>query len=222
MEKVGIGSKLYTASRGGYGGMLMVGMATTVAGLGLLNPLSLGAAVLLGGKTVRDEKKRMLQRRQADAKQAVRKHIDEVTFQVGKDSRDMLRRTQRQLRDHFSALAEEVSTSIAASVAAAQSAVKTTAADRERRIRDLKAELARIDGLAERARKLVADAATAGRRHPVTSVPARRRTSRWVRPCGCCCDAPSTPTPTARRPPAGCGTTWPGSTSRCGWPSPAR
>ena len=64
----------------------------------------------------------MLQRRQADAKQAVRKHIDEVTFQVGKDSRDMLRRTQRQLRDHFSTLAEEVSTSIAASVAAAQSA----------------------------------------------------------------------------------------------------
>ena len=36
--------------------MLMVGMATTVAGLGLLNLLSLGAAVLLGGKTVRDEK----------------------------------------------------------------------------------------------------------------------------------------------------------------------
>jgi gas vesicle protein len=139
----------------------MVGMATTVAGLGLLNPLSLGAAVLLGGKTLRDEKKRMLQRRQADAKTAVRRHIDEVTFQVGKDSRDMLRRTQRQLRDHFSTLAEEVSTSIATSVAAAQSAVKTTAADRERRIRDLKAELARIDGLAERARKLVADAPSA-------------------------------------------------------------
>ncbi len=158
VEKVGIGSKLYTASRGGYGGMLMVGMATTVAGLGLLNPISLGAAVLLGGKTVRDERKRMLQRRQNDAKTAVRKHIDEVTFQVGKDSRDMLRLAQRQLRDHFSALAEEVSTSISASVMAAQNAVKTTSADRERRIRDLKAEIARIEGLAERARKLVADA----------------------------------------------------------------
>lgn len=162
VEKLGFGSKLYTASRGGYGGMLMVGMATTVAGLGLLNPLSLGAAVLLGGKTVRDEKKRMLQRRQADAKQAVRKHIDEVTFQVGKDSRDMLRHTQRQLRDHFQAIAEEVSTSISASVSAAQNAVKTTSADRERRIRDLKAELARIEAVAERARKLAAGVATSG------------------------------------------------------------
>jgi Ni,Fe-hydrogenase III large subunit len=96
----------------------------------------------------------------------VRKHIDEVTFQVGKDSRDMLRRTQRQLRDHFSALAEEVSTSISASVNAAQSAVKTTTAEREKRIRDLKAELGRIESLAERARALVADrrpaAATSG------------------------------------------------------------
>lgn len=157
VEKTGIGSTLYTGARGGYGGMLMIGMATTVAGIGLLNPISLGAGLLFGTKTVRDERKRQLERRRADAKTAVRKHIDEVTFQVGKDSRDMLRLSQRQLRDHFSALAEEVSTSIAGSVSAAQNAVKTTASDRERRIKDLKAELARIDGLAERARKLAAD-----------------------------------------------------------------
>jgi uncharacterized protein with WD repeat len=86
----------------------------------------------------------------------VRRHIDEVTFQVGKDSRDMLRHTQRQLRDHYSALAEEVSTSIASSVLAAQSAVTTTTSERQNRIRDLKAELARIDALADRARALVA------------------------------------------------------------------
>jgi len=162
VERFTASQKLFTGLRGSYGGVLMFGLATSLAGMSLINPISLGAAVLLGGKTIRDEKKRMLQRRQADAKQAVRKHIDEVTFQVGKDSRDMLRRTQRQLRDHFSTLAEEVSTSIAASVAAAQSAVKTTAADRERRIRDLKAELARIDGLAERARKLAAEAQPVG------------------------------------------------------------
>jgi hypothetical protein len=129
-------------------------MATTVAGLGLLNPISLGAAVLLGGKTVRDERKRMLQRRQSDAKVAVRKHIDEVTFQVGKDSRDMLRGTQRQLRDHFSALADEVSTSIAQSVQAANNALKTASTDREQRIRDLKAEIARIEAVAKQATAL--------------------------------------------------------------------
>jgi hypothetical protein len=154
-EKFGVGQKLFSGMRGGYGGLLMVGMATTVAGIGMLNPLSLGAGLLFGGKTVRDERKRLLSRRQNDAKVAVRKHIDEVTFQVGKDSRDMLRLAQRQLRDHFSALAEEVSTSLAGSVAAAQSAVKTTTSERERRIRDLKAELARINGLSTRARGLL-------------------------------------------------------------------
>ncbi|MHA6797175.1 dynamin family protein [Pseudonocardia bannensis] len=154
-EKFGIGQKLFTGMRGGYGGLLMIGLATSVAGIGLLNPISLGAGLLFGGKTVRDERNRLRQKRQAEAKNAVRRHIDEVTFQVSKDSRDMLRRTQRDLRDHFTALAEEVSTSLAGSVAAAQSAVKTETSQRDQRIRDLKAELSRIDGLAERARALL-------------------------------------------------------------------
>lgn len=153
----GVGQKIITGMRGGYGGMLMIGMATTLAGLALLNPISIGAGLMFGTKTVRDERKRMLQRRQAEAKQAVRKHIDEVTFQVGKDSRDMLRHTQRQLRDHYSSLAEEVSTSIASSVLAAQNAVNTTTSERQNRIRDLKAEVARIDALATRAQGLVAN-----------------------------------------------------------------
>ena len=85
----------------------------------------------------------------------VRKHIDEVQFQVGKDSRDMLRRTHRTLRDHFTALAEEMQTSMAESVAAAQSAVKATQSERGTRIGDLKAELDRVAHLATRARALL-------------------------------------------------------------------
>lgn len=158
-EAFGVGQKLFTGMRGGYGGLLMIGMATTLAGIGMLNPLSIGAGLLFGGKTVSDERKRLLQRRKSDAKTAVRKHIDEVTFQVGKDSRDMLRRSQRQLRDHFSGLAEELSTSLAASVSAAQSAVRTDVSERERRIRDLKAEIARVDALSAQARALLGDRA---------------------------------------------------------------
>jgi hypothetical protein len=163
VEKLTRGGQLLKGMQGGYGGMLMFGMLGTLAGL----PIFAGApaGVLLGIKAVRDEKKRMLQKRRGDAKNGVRKHIDEVTFQVGKDSTDMLRRTQRQLRDHFSALAEEMSTSIAASVQAAQNALKTNTSGREKRIKDLKAELARIDGMAQRAKALVSDrrpAMTAG------------------------------------------------------------
>lgn len=157
-EKFGAGEKALSGMRGGYmGGLMFLMPLSLIPGVGLAAPIVAGgAALLLGRKQLKDDMKRSLQRRQSDAKAAVRKHIDEVTFQVGKDSRDMLRRTQRQLRDHFGTLAEEVSTSLAGSVAAAQSAVKTTTSERERRIRDLKAELARIGGLSDRARALLA------------------------------------------------------------------
>ncbi|MDQ3904423.1 MAG: dynamin family protein [Actinomycetota bacterium] len=45
--------KLLTGMRGSYGGMLMFGMLTTLAGMSLLNPFSLAAGLLLGGRTLR-------------------------------------------------------------------------------------------------------------------------------------------------------------------------
>lgn len=160
-EKFGIGQKLFVGARGGYGGMLMFGLASTFAGIALLNPLSVGAGLLFGAKTVRDEKKRLKQRRQAESKNAVRRHIDEVTFQVGKDSRDNLRRIQRDLRDHFTTVADELSEALKESVAAAQTALKDDA-ERQQRVADLEAELERVTGLAERARALAAAVGSGG------------------------------------------------------------
>ena len=139
----------------------MFGLASTFAGFFLLNPVSVGAGLLFGAKTVRDEKKRMKQRRQAESKNAVRRHIDEVTFQVGKDSRDNLRRIQRDLRDHFTTIADELSEALKESVAAAQTALKDDA-ERQQRVADLEAELERVTGLAERARALAAAVGTGG------------------------------------------------------------
>jgi GTPase Era involved in 16S rRNA processing len=154
LESVGIGSKLFTGVRGGYSGFVMGGMAMGLAGVSMLNPISAGAGLLFGGKTLHDELKRNKQRRQADAKQAMRRHIDDTTFQVGKDIRDMLRTLQRTLRDHFSGVAEEMSTSLADSVMSAQKAVQTVEGGRATRIKDLRAELDRIDNMAQRARAL--------------------------------------------------------------------
>jgi len=154
LETVGIGSKLFTGVRGGYSGFVMGGMAMGLAGVSMLNPLSAGAGLLFGGKTLHDELKRNKQRRQADAKQAMRRHIDDTTFQVGKDIRDMLRTLQRTLRDHFSGVAEEMSTSLADAVMSAQKAVQTVEGGRATRIKDLRAELDRIENMAQRARAL--------------------------------------------------------------------
>jgi hypothetical protein len=157
-ESFGFGQKWIIGMRGGYGGTLMVGMASTLAGLTLLNPLSIAAGVLLGRKTIKDERKRQLQRRQSEAKNAARRYIDEVLFQLGKESRDLLREAHRMLRDHFTQLAEELSRSLTESTLAAQRAVKLDETDRERRVLDLEAELARVDHLAATAAELAESA----------------------------------------------------------------
>lgn len=157
MAKLNLGSALITGMRGGQGGVMMFGLLTSLAGMAMLNPITGAAAVLLGAKGVRDERKRLLERRRADAKQAVRRHVDDVTFQVGKDSRDLLRRVQRTLRDHFQEIAQQVSTSMSESVASAQAAVTTVTSEREERVRTLSTELDRLATLEKRAKALVAD-----------------------------------------------------------------
>jgi replication fork clamp-binding protein CrfC len=157
LEKLAGGERALSGLRGGYMGGLMFFMPLTlIPGLALAAPFAAaGGAFVLGRKQLRDDQKRMLERRRSEAKIAARKHIDEVQFQVGKDSRDMLRRTQRTLRDHFTRVAEELHTSMAESVAKAQASVRGTEAERTARIADLKAELARVETLATRARALV-------------------------------------------------------------------
>jgi hypothetical protein len=154
-ERFGLGQGALAGLRGGYIGMLMFGLLGTFAGLALINPFSAAAGALLGGKTIREERRRIVQRRQIEAKAAVRRYLDDVQFQVGKDSRDMLRQVQRALRDHFTERAEEMNRSLKESLQAAESALRATKAEREKRIADLKAELERVAALERQALALV-------------------------------------------------------------------
>ncbi len=153
--KLDIGTKTLIGMRGSYGGVLMIGVITALAGWVLINPVSIGAGLLLGVKSYRDDKDTRLKRRRQEAKMALRRHVDEVAFQVGKESKDRLRAVQRLLRDHFTSIAEELTTSLTGSVNAAQKAAKTKSSDREQRIRDLRSELDRIELIQKRARALV-------------------------------------------------------------------
>jgi hypothetical protein len=170
-EKFGFAQSLMIGMRGSYGGVLMIGMLTTIGGMALLNPFSVGAGLLLGSKTLVDERKRALRRRQSEAKQAVRRHVDDVIFQAGKNSRDMLREVQRTLRDHFTTTAEELERSLAATAEAAH-AVEADGAKRSARLADVEAELERVEHLADRARRERARA-SAGPARSSSSRPSR-------------------------------------------------
>ena len=153
-EKFGVGQRAFVGLRGGYIGTLMAGMASTFIGLSLLNPFSAAAGLLMGGKMVRDESRRLLDRRRMEAKNTVRRYVDDVSFQVGKQSRDMLRYMQRDLRDHFMARSDELVRSAQESLIATERALQTGEAERQQRIADLHAELERIAALEDEGQAL--------------------------------------------------------------------
>lgn len=149
MQKVLIGM------RGSYGGVLMFGLLTGIFGMALINPLSVGAGLLLGRKAYREDKEARLKRRQGEAKALVRRQVDDVTFQVGKQLKDRLRLVQRSIRDHFTEIADEHHRSLTDSVQAAQKSATTYALQKDVRIKDIKAELKKVDAL-HRAAEIVA------------------------------------------------------------------
>jgi gas vesicle protein len=155
----GSASRGLTAIRGSYGGYMMVNMVGGMIGLGAMSPALLGATLLMGGKTLRDEKQRQLAQRRQQTRAAVRRYVDEVSFQIGKDSRDALRRVQRQLRDGFAERAEQVQRGVAERLEAAQRAAQASEEERLQRLRDVEAELDRVDALAQRALRLAPDLA---------------------------------------------------------------
>ena len=167
--------KMLVGLRGSYGGILMFGLLTGLAGIPLVNPISVGAGIILGTKAYRDEADQRLKRRRAEAKVLVKKYSDDVVFYVSKQLKDRMRVVQRAVRDHYSDVAEELSVSLKESVANAQKAASANAAERAARLADVSQLLGRLDELRSLAKQLAGQ----------TSAPDRRgRPAAAARPSG--------------------------------------
>jgi len=136
-KPIGLGHKAVTSMRGSYGGVLMFGMLTTVAGLGMFNPLSLGAGLLLGRKAYREDMDARMLRVRGEAKTNLRRFADDVSFVVGKESRDRLKTIQRQLRDHYREIANRATRSLNESLQATLAAARLQESDRVGRVTEL-------------------------------------------------------------------------------------
>ena len=142
-----VSQRVLIGMKGSYSGVLMTGLVTTLFGMALLNPISLGVGAVIGSKAYRDDKVARRQRRQAEARTAVRRQLDEVVFHVGKQLKDRLRYVQRTLRDLITDTVEEMSRTLAEAHRTAQQTAKTATADRAARIRELKTRLAEVERL---------------------------------------------------------------------------
>ncbi|MCB0928602.1 MAG: dynamin-like GTPase family protein [Mycolicibacterium insubricum] len=136
-KPIGFGHKAVTGLRGSYGGVLMFGMLSSVVGLGMFNPLSLGAGLLLGRKAYREDMENRMMRVRSEAKTNLRKFVDDVSFVVGKESRDRLKTIQRQLRDHYRDIANETARSLNESLQATLNAARLEENERIARVNEL-------------------------------------------------------------------------------------
>jgi uncharacterized membrane protein YccC len=142
--------------QGSYGGVLMFGMMTSFAGLGMFNPLSLGAGLLMGRSAYRENMDNRMARVRNEAKLNTRRFIDDVSFVVNKESRDRLKGIQRQLRDHYRGIANQTTRSLNESLQAAIASAKLEEDERNTRVRELERQLNILKQVNDHAEKLTA------------------------------------------------------------------
>lgn len=149
--KSGLTEQVLSALRGSYGGILMVGLVTSVLKMSLVNVYSVTAGVLLGINAIWEVRRTRKQRRRAEAKVAVSRLMDDVVFQVGKEQRNRLRAVQRALRDHFTEVAADASRTADDALRAAEAAYAKYGEHGQDRIAELDGRLAALRTLRERA-----------------------------------------------------------------------
>ena len=137
----------FTAARVTYGGFYMLGAVGALFNVALAAPLGLLAGMTLGRRLVKQERERQVLQRQAQAKGELRRYVDDVTFHVGRDSREAVRRTQRFLRDEFAARAQAVERSAAATAAAVRSTAALPPGERRQRAAQLAEQRHRLEKL---------------------------------------------------------------------------
>jgi hypothetical protein len=137
-------ARMVNSLRGSYGGVLMVGVLTSLAGLALISVWSVGAGVLLGLFTFWEDQKNGKERGKAEAKMAVSKMMDNVNFRVGDELRAQLRAVHRALRDHFTEVNDQRLRVAADAVRAAVDAAGANGGQRDVRLSQLQNYLAEL------------------------------------------------------------------------------
>jgi hypothetical protein len=144
-ESGGLFARMVNSLRGSYGGVLMVGVLTSLAGLSLISVYSVGAGVLLGLFTFWEDRKNGKERGKAEARIAVSKLMDNVNFRVGDELRTQLRAVHRALRDHYTALNDQRLRAASDEVRAAAEAAAQAGGDHgEARLAELQNYLAEL------------------------------------------------------------------------------
>ena len=128
---------IFSMAKGGMSGMVMINIFGSIAvpGAIIAMPATLAVAGIMAHKSRKDEAKRGVEKRQREGKMSIRKYIDDALFVAAKDSRDVVRHSKRNLRDHFHAMSVDLNSATKRTLEAAQRARQASAVERENRSR---------------------------------------------------------------------------------------
>jgi hypothetical protein len=153
------------ALRGGSTGAVLsnaAGLLLFHAVVPVMLPITALLAAFLGRMTFRSARAAQVRALRAEAERAVAMYLEEVDSRARRDTRDSVRRIHQHIRDVFSGHAAELQSSMQRNLEAVAQGVRDDRRDRDLRLKQVDAELARLRSLAARAEKMVDDLLGAG------------------------------------------------------------
>jgi hypothetical protein len=132
-------------------GIEMLGLLGTLLGATIIGPAVVGAALLLGGKQVVDERKRQLADRRQQARSFLATFVEDVRFEVEGRLTMLLGDLERQMRSRFIDRLRQLQRTNEEAAEALEGAVEQSSAGREARLETLRIELASLDALHDQA-----------------------------------------------------------------------
>ncbi|MGH3765641.1 MAG: hypothetical protein ACRDS0_08065 [Pseudonocardiaceae bacterium] len=95
-----------------YSGLLMFVIGPRLFGFDISPYFGLIPALLMGGIAFIEERKRQLEKRRAQANTTIRNYVTDFTMRVTKESRDLLRQIEQELRGAYGDRTEEIQRSL--------------------------------------------------------------------------------------------------------------
>ena len=139
-------------------GVEMLGMLGTLLGAAVVGPAVIGVVAVFGGKQVLSERRRQLADRRQQARSFVAGFVEEVRFEADGRLASLLDEVQRQMRARFAERIRELRRTFAESEDGLKRASQQAASEGRAKILVLRADLARLDELRERALATAAEA----------------------------------------------------------------
>jgi hypothetical protein len=143
---------LVDAGWGGLEALGVLGSILTFTSISLFNPFSLVIGVFIGGKTLRDTRRKELERRREQALEAVTRYVQDAVRAADRELKSTTRRIRRELRTTYQRRAEALHRSARESLTAAERTIGTDPAERDARRQALESRLVALEALDGRIR----------------------------------------------------------------------